>query len=137
MKYPINPTTQKKLLERLARLGVIEEDLEEKFIKGSGPGGQKINKTSSCVYLLHKLTGIEIKCQRGRSQIMNRYYARCELCERLEGKILGEQSKRQQEIEKIRRQKKRRTRRQKEQMLKNKRERGEIKAGRKKPGSED
>src|SRR5690242_21649122 len=74
------------LHERMHKLGVTEEDLIEKFILGSGKGGQKINKTSSCVYLKHKPSGIEIKCQRERSREMNRFLARKELCEQLEEK---------------------------------------------------
>ncbi len=113
--------TQDALAKRMVRLGIREEDLLEKFILGSGSGGQKINKTSSCVYLKHLPTGIEIKCQRERSREMNRFLARRELCEKLEEKIFQEKSKRQQEIEKIRRQKRRRSRRSKEKMLEGKR----------------
>lgn len=112
----------------MAGLGITEADLVEKFVRGSGPGGQKINKTSSCVYLLHRPSGIEVKCQRERSQAMNRYFARRELCDRLEARIKGAASARQQEIEKIRRQKRRRSRRQKARMLEGKRQHGEKKA---------
>ncbi|MBU0677573.1 MAG: peptide chain release factor-like protein [Verrucomicrobia bacterium] len=111
----------------MEELGVREEDLVEKFIRGSGSGGQKINKTSSCVYLFHKISGIEIKCQRERSQAMNRFFARRELCDQLEEKILGEKSRRQQEREKIRRQKRRRSRKAKEKVLQAKREKSEKK----------
>lgn len=104
----------------MKKLGILEEDLVEKFIKGSGSGGQKINKTSSCVYLRHNPTGIEVKCQRERSQALNRFLARRELCDRIEERILGEKSRRQQEIEKIRRQKRRRSRKQKQKMLEEK-----------------
>lgn len=105
------------LHERMHQLGVTEEDLIEKFILGSGRGGQKINKTSSCVYIKHLPTGIEIKCQQGRSREMNRYYARKELCQRLEEKDEQIVSERQMAAEKIRRQKRRRSRRSKEKML--------------------
>lgn len=123
----------KELVARLARLGIRHGDLVEKFIKGSGPGGQKINKTSSCVYLFHKPTGMEIKCGRERSQALNRFLARRELCDRLESKILGEKSRREREIAKIRRQKRRRTRRQKEKILHDKRMRANKKSLRKTP----
>lgn len=106
-----------ELTARMQRLHIQEGDLVEKFILGSGSGGQKINKTSSCVYLKHLPTGIELKCQKSRSRDLNRLYARRELCERLEEQILQEKSARQQEIEKIRRQKRRRSRRAKEKML--------------------
>lgn len=115
---------------RMAKLGVRESDLDEQFVRGSGPGGQKINKTSSTVWLRHRPSGIEIKCGRERSQVLNRFLARRELCDRLEEKILGAKSARQQAIEKIRRQKRRRSRRQKERMLADKRHHSAIKQGR-------
>ena len=105
---------------KMLQLGIKEEDLIEKFILGSGRGGQKINKTSSCVYLKHIPTGLEIKCQQNRSREMNRYYARKELCEKIEQQILGEKSKKQQLVEKIRRQKRKRSKRAKEKMLEGK-----------------
>ena len=102
-----------ELDRRMEAAGIREEDLIEKFILGSGKGGQKINKTSSCVYLKHIPTGIEVKCQANRSREMNRIYARRELCSRLEEKNENIVSKKQQEFEKIRRQKRRRSRRSK------------------------
>ncbi|MFI5334446.1 MAG: peptide chain release factor family protein, partial [Chlamydiales bacterium] len=117
--------TEEALQARMERLGLKEADLVERFILGSGKGGQKINKTSSCVYLKHLPTGIEIKCQQERSRELNRYYARKLLCERLEEKVLKIKSERQQEIEKIRRQKRRRSRRSKEKMLGEKRHQAE------------
>jgi len=98
-------------------LGILEQDLDEHFIRGSGSGGQKINKTSSCVQLIHPSSGIEIRCQKTRSQADNRYWARRELCERIEEKLLGEKSAKRQATEKIRRQKRRRSRRAKAKML--------------------
>jgi len=106
-----------KLRERMEALGIRERDLDEHFIRGSGSGGQKINKTSSCVQLVHHPGGIEIRCQKTRSQADNRYWARRELCERIEERKLGEKSAKQQAIEKIRRQKRRRSRRAKAKML--------------------
>ena len=105
------------LKARMIRLGIKDEDLIEKFILGSGKGGQKINKTSSCVYLKHIPTGFEVKCQQERSRELNRFYARRALCEKMEERIEGEKSERQQIIEKIRRQKRRRSRKGKEKML--------------------
>jgi len=113
----VSPEKQRKLQEQMERLGILEQDLAEHFIRGSGKGGQKINKTSSCVQLVHQPSGIEIRCQQTRSQADNRYWARRELCDRVEGKILGEKSKKQQAFEKIRRQKRRRSRRAKARML--------------------
>lgn len=122
-------TTEKKqaLEERMIRLGIREPDLVEKFILGSGSGGQKLNKTSSCVYLTHLGTGIEVKCQRERSREQNRFLARRELCDRVEERLAGQKSARQQVVEKIRRQKRRRSRRQKERMLADKRHHSEKK----------
>ena len=112
---------QDEIAARMERVGVKEDDLIEKFILGSGSGGQKINKTSSCVYLKHIPSGIEVKCQRERSRELNRYYARRELCEKLEEKLFQEKSSRQKEMEKIRRQKRRRSRRSKEKSIAGKR----------------
>lgn len=104
----------------MERLGIKDADLIEKFILGSGRGGQNLQKTSSTVYLKHIPTGTEVKCQRERSRELNRYYARQELCEKLETSIFKEKSAKQQEFEKIRRQKQRRSRKSKEKMLANK-----------------
>lgn len=125
------------LHSRMQGLGIGEGDLIEKFILGSGRGGQKINKTSSCVYLKHIPTGIEVKCQQGRSREMNRYYARKELCQRLEDKDKNIQSERQQAAEKIRRQKRRRSRRSKEKMLADKKHHAEKKNFRSSPRDQD
>ena len=84
------------LQQRMKRLGIIEDDLVEKFIRGTGSGGQKINKTSSCVYLQHLPTKLEIKCQRDRSREMNRHLARLDLCEQLEKIRRDQKSDRQQ-----------------------------------------
>ena len=113
----ITADKQEKLQERMAVLGITETDIDEHFIRGSGKGGQKVNKTSSCVQLVHRPSNIEIRCQQTRSQADNRYWARRELCDRIEEKVLGEKSARQQAAEKIRRQKRRRSRRAKAKML--------------------
>ena len=122
-----------RLRERMERLGISENDIKEKFVQGSGPGGQKINKTASCVVLSYKLENIDIKCQRTRSLTLNRYYARYELCERITEQLQEEKSKRQQEAERIRRQKRRRSRKQRARMLEEKRQHSEKKAFRTKP----
>ena len=128
---------EEELRERMEKLGIREEDLVEKFIRGSGHGGQKINKTASCVYLKHEPSGIEIKCQQDRSRVMNRFLARRELCEQLEEIALGKKSARQQAREKIRRQKRRRSRKQRAKDVALKRQHGEKKQLRKKPGRDD
>jgi len=133
----IGPDKQALLEERMAALGVVEADLVEKFILGSGSGGQKINKTSSCVYLKHEPTGIEIKCQANRSRELNRYQARRELCDKLDEIRLGKASARQQEMEKTRRQKRRRSRRSKQQSVADKRILSQKKNLRRSPGTGD
>lgn len=135
--FPVSTDKENKLLKQMARLGIAEADLEEKFIRGGGPGGQKINKTSSAVCLRHGPTGIEVKCARERSQSMNRFFARRELCERVAEKIHGEKTKKQQEREKIRRQKRRRSRRQTAIMVDHKKKHGAKKALRKRPDPEE
>lgn len=119
----ISQDKYRRLAQRMERLGIAEKDLLEKFILGSGRGGQKLQKTNSCVYLRHIPTAIEIKCQWERTRELNRYYARKELCDRFEAQILQIATEKQQLVEKIRRQKRRRTRRQKEKMVENKRKR--------------
>lgn len=120
-----------KLQERMDKLGIREADLSEQFIRSSGKGGQKVNKTSSCVQLIHKPSGIEIRCQTSRLQASNRFFARRDLCDRLEEKSLGIKSKKRQEREKIRRQKRRRSRRAKQKMLDAKHKQSEKKSRRK------
>ena len=117
IKYGVRPEKAEALRRRFEALGISEADLEERFVRGGGPGGQKVNKTSSCVYLHHIPSGIEIKCQRERSQALNRFLARRALCDQLEERILGEKSRRQQEIEKIRHHKRHRSRRARHNVL--------------------
>ncbi len=135
--FPVSSDKENQLLKQMARLKIVEADLDEKFIRGGGPGGQKTNKTSSTVYLRHRPTGIEVKCSRERSQSMNRFFARRELCEKVAAQVLGEKTKKQQEREKIRRQKRRRSRRQTAIMVDNKKKHGAKKALRRKPSPED
>ncbi len=133
----IGPDKQALLEKRMAALGIAEADLVEKFILGSGSGGQKINKTSSCVYLKHEPSGLEIKCQANRSRELNRYQARRELCDKLDEIRLGKASARQQEMEKTRRQKRRRSRRSKQQSVADKRILSQKKNLRRSPGAGD
>ena len=76
LKFGVSPNKEKNLLDRMKKIGIHESDLYERFIRAKGKGGQKINKTSCCVYLKHLPTGIEIKCQKERSQALNRFFAR-------------------------------------------------------------
>lgn len=125
---PVSPGKRAALQQRMVRLGILERDLVEKFILGSGHGGQKLNKTSSCVYVCHPGFGLEVKCGRTRSRELNRFLARRELCDRLEARRLGARSAHQREIAKIRRQKRRRSRRQKAIMLADKHHRADKKS---------
>ena len=111
----------------MERLGISEEDIIEKFIRSGGRGGQNVNKTSTCVYLKHLPTGIEVKCQRERYQAINRFVARRLLTDKIEKQILGEQSEIERRIHKIRQQKKRRSRRAKAKILADKRANSEKK----------
>jgi protein subunit release factor B len=121
------------LKKRMEDLSIKEEDIVEKFILGSGSGGQKINKTSSCVYLKHLPTGIEIKCQQERSRELNRYLARKELCRRWEEIIFKRVTEQTQAKEKLRRQKKKRSYASKEKMLAEKKAVSQKKSLRKRP----
>ena len=109
------------LQEKMSRFGVREEDITEKFVRSQGPGGQNVNKVSSCVHLKHLPTGIEVKCREERSQYLNRQLARELLLKKIENAVLGKLSQERKRIEKIRRQKRRRSRRAKQKILEGKR----------------
>ena len=118
---------------RMQTLNIKETDITERFIRASGPGGQKVNKTATCVYLKHIPSGIEVKCQKERSQALNRFFARRILIEKIEKIKLGKLAAAQQKIEKIKRQKRKRSKRAKEKMLRSKKIQSEKKQLRTKP----
>jgi len=118
--FNISPEKETALQERMDRLGVSESDFRETFIRSSGPGGQKVNKTSSCVQLLHVPTGLAVNCQQERSQALNRFLARRLLLDRIERMQTGVVSAEKQRIEKLKRQKRRRSRRAQEKILEQK-----------------
>lgn len=119
--FPVGAAKEKELRAKMNALNIREEDIVESFIRSGGKGGQKVNKASTCVYLKHIPTGIEVKCQEERSQSLNRYRARAILVKRLEGLIKGKESEERKRIEKIRRQKRKLSKRAKEKMLEGKR----------------
>jgi len=123
------------LEQRMAAIGITEGDLLEKFVRGSGAGGQKINKTSNCVFLKHLPTGVCIKCQMDRSRELNRFLARRELCQQLEHIRDGKASAKTQAIEKMRRQKRQRSRRSKQRSVADKRLLSEKKSLRRPPSA--
>ena len=131
--YMIRNEKWSQLTAWMEKLHIVEADLVEKFIIGSGRGGQHLHKTASTVYLKHVPSGLEIKCQYSRSREDNRYFARERLCEKLQMLCSDEKTKKQQMIEKLKRQKKRRSRRAKQNMLDEKHKQGLLKGLRKKP----
>ena len=108
VSFPISESKQKKLLERMQVLGIQEVDIHESFVRGSGRGGQKINKTSSCVVLKHLPTGISVKCQKERQRSLNRFLARRLLADKIEQHLTGNILEKSKKMEKIRKQKKKR-----------------------------
>jgi len=127
----MTPETIAKIKSLMAEASVYEEDLDETFILGGGPGGQKTNKTSSVVRLSHGPSGIQVRCGENRSREINRWLARRALAEKILEREQGRKSAQQQEREKKRRQKRRRSRRQKQKMLDDKHAHSEKKAARK------
>ena len=124
---PISSQKELLLAERMKALGAREEDIEETFVRSSGAGGQKVNKTSSCVVLLHRPTGVRVKCQTERSQALNRFLARRLLLDKLERRQQGFVAAERSRIERRRRQKRRRSRRAKARMLEDKAHQSEKK----------
>ncbi|MFA6321374.1 MAG: peptide chain release factor-like protein [Candidatus Omnitrophota bacterium] len=134
MEHSVGIDKEEALKAKMASLGIKESDIIELFVLASKKGGQKVNKTSSAVYLKHVPTGIEVKCQQERSQTLNRFLARRILVNKIETLILGKESEEEKRIEKIRRQKRKRSRRAKEKMLRDKKIHSEKKALRRWPG---
>ncbi len=114
---PVSADKEKMIAARMLDLGVTESDLEESFVRSSGPGGQKVNKSSSCVFLVHLPTGLSVKCQRERSQSLNRFLARRLLLDKIEKIQKGFIAEEKDKLEKIRRQKRKRSKRAKEKIL--------------------
>lgn len=134
--FPVSLDKENQLAQRMAALGVREADIEESFVRSSGHGGQNVNKVSTCVMLMHRPTGVSVKCQETRQQGMNRFIARRLLLDKIEEKKNGFVAAQRAEMEKIRRQKRKRSRRAKARMLADKSQHAAKKAARRPVGPE-
>ena len=118
--FPVSPEKEDQLARRMAELGVRETDIEETFVRSGGHGGQNVNKTATCVMLLHRPSGLQVKCQSTRQQGLNRFVARRLLLDKIEAARKAQADGERARIEKIRRQKRRRSQGARERMLANK-----------------
>ena len=132
--YPVNPEKSQQLALRMAALGVRESDIEESFVRSGGHGGQNVNKSATCVMLLHRPTGLQVKCQTTRQQGLNRFMARRILLDKIEELQTGQVAAEVSRIEKMRRQKRKKSRRAKARMLADKSHRADKKAARREIG---
>lgn len=128
--FPVSLEKEDQLTQRMASLGVREADLEETFVRSGGHGGQNVNKTSTCVMLRHRPSGLQVKSQSTRQQGLNRFIARRLLLDKIEEARTGQVATERARIEKIRRQKRKRSRRAKERILADKARHSDKKAGR-------
>jgi protein subunit release factor B len=128
--FPVSPDKEDQLARRMAALGVREADIEESFVRSGGHGGQNVNKTSTCVMLVHRPTGLQVKCQSTRQQGLNRFIARRLLLDKIEERKNGFVAAERARIERIRRQKRKRSQRAKTRMLADKAHNAAKKASR-------
>jgi protein subunit release factor B len=128
--FPVSLEKEQQMNQRMAALGVREADLDETFVKSGGHGGQNVNKLATCVMLVHRPTGLQVKCQATRQQGLNRFMARRLLLDKIEEMRTGQVAAERARIEKIRRQKRKRSRRAKARMLADKARHSDKKAAR-------
>jgi protein subunit release factor B len=130
--FPVSPEKESQLDRRMAELGIREADLDETFVRSGGHGGQNVNKVATCVMLVHRPTGVQVKCQTSRQQGVNRFIARELLLAKIERTRVEKAAAERARIEKIRRQKRKRSAGAKERMLADKARRSDKKADRRK-----
>lgn len=132
--FPVNPEKEDQLTQRMAALALRESDLDETFVRSGGHGGQNVNKTSTCVLLVHRPTGLQVKCQTTRQQGLNRFLARKLLLDKIEARQRARVNSERARLEKLRRQKRGRSRAARERILADKSHRATVKESRRSPG---